>query len=90
MKLLDSFARTILIDYQQIRRNCYLDNSIQLQQIHSVFESSLFQGYSLQYKFNDGERIELFIKLNSLSVVHSNEIKKFEVKIFFFRTKLNK
>ncbi|CAF3556624.1 unnamed protein product [Rotaria socialis] len=79
LKLIDTFARTILTDYQQHRRNCFLDDSIYLEQIHSIFESSLFQGYSLQYKFNDGEQFELLMKLNSLTTIRSEQVKRFEV-----------
>jgi hypothetical protein len=44
-----------------------------------VFELSIFQGYALQYKFNDGEQFEVFIKLNSLGAMRSNQVKRFEV-----------
>ncbi|CAF3656877.1 unnamed protein product [Adineta steineri] len=79
LKLIDLYARTLLIDYQQYRRDCFRDDKFHLEQIHFIFQLSIFQGYSLQYKFNDGEQFELFIKLNSLTAQHSNQIKRFEV-----------
>jgi hypothetical protein len=69
----------MLIEYQQYRRNCYRDDNLQLEQIHLIYQSSIFQGYSLQYKFHDDEQFELFIKLNSLGAKYSNELKRFEV-----------
>ncbi|CAF0959935.1 unnamed protein product [Rotaria sordida] len=79
LKLIDSYARTILIDYQEHRRNCFRDDTIQLEQIHSVFQLSLYQGYLLQYKFNDGEQIELLIQLNLLTTINSKQVKRFEI-----------
>ena len=78
-KYLDLYARTILIEYQQYRRNCFRDENFQLEQIHSIFQLSLFQGYSLQYKFDDGEQLEVFIKLNLLAAIRSNQVRRFEV-----------
>jgi len=69
----------MLIEYQQYRRDCFRDDTIELEQIHLIFQLSIFQGYSLQYKFNDGEQFELFIKLNSLGAIRSNQVKRFEV-----------
>lgn len=80
LKLFDTYARIILVDYQQHRRNCFRDDTIYLEQIHTVFDNSLFQGYSLQYKFNDGEQFELLMKLNSVTTINSDDVKRFEVK----------
>jgi hypothetical protein len=71
----------MLIEYQQYRRDCFRDDTIELEQIHLIFQLSIFQGYSLQYKFNDGEQFELFIKLNSLGAIRSNQVKRFEVNL---------
>ncbi|CAF3149911.1 unnamed protein product [Rotaria sp. Silwood2] len=79
LKLIDSYARTILIDYQEHRRNCFRNDTIQLEQIHSIFQSSLYQGYSLQYKYNDGEQIEILIRLNSFTTINSQQVKRFEI-----------
>jgi hypothetical protein len=84
LKLIDSYARTILIEYQQYRRDCFRDEVLQLEQIHAIFHLSLFQGYSLQYKLEDGEQLELFLKLNSLSAIQSNQVKRFEVNLTEF------
>jgi hypothetical protein len=76
-----------MIDYQQYRRHCFRDDTLQLEQIHFVYQSSIFQGYSLQYKFYDGEQYEVFIKLNTLGAIRSNEIKRFEVNFEQQKTK---
>jgi Iap family predicted aminopeptidase len=81
LKLIDSYARTIMIEYQEYRRYCFRDDTLQLEQIHLIYQSSIFQGYSLQYKFHDGEQYEVFIKLNTLGAIHSNQIKRFEVNL---------
>lgn len=82
LKLIDLYARTRLIEYQQYRRNCYRDDTLELIQIHYIYQLSIFQGYSLQYQFHDGEQFELFIKLNSLGALRSNQVKRFEVNLF--------
>jgi len=79
LQIIDSYARTVLIEYQQYRRHCFRDDTVRLEQIHSVFELSIFQGYALQYKFKDGEQFEVFIKLNSIGAIRSHQVKRFEV-----------
>ena len=74
-----SYAQTTMQEYRQYRRHCLRDDAVQLIQIHLVYQSSVFQGYSLQYQFSDGEQAEVFIKLNTLGAIQSNEIKRFEV-----------
>ncbi|UJR31492.1 hypothetical protein I4U23_018981 [Adineta vaga] len=71
LELFDLFARSKLNEYQS--------NHFKLEQIHNVFRSSIFQGYSLQYKSSLGEQIELFVKLNSLVAKRSDAVKSFDV-----------
>ena len=79
LKVIDSYGRTALVGYQQYRRDCFRDNTIELEQVHLIFKLSVFQGYALQYKFNDGEQFELFIQLKSLDSIRSNQVKRFDV-----------
>ena len=79
LRFLDSYARTTLIDYQQYRRSCLRDDHLHLAQIHQIYQASIFQGYSFLYQFRDGEQVELFIKLNLLTAIRSNYVKRFEV-----------
>lgn len=89
LSLIDSYARTTLLDYQQYRRDCYRDDTLHLEQIHFIYQSSLFQGYSFLYKFHDGEVLELFIKLNQLAAILSDAVKRFEVNFPWTRKALN-
>ena len=81
LKIMDSYARTMMTEYQQNRRLCLRDDTLLLEQIHLIYQSSIFQGYSLQYKFPDGEQLELFMKLNTLGAIRSNLVKRFEVNL---------
>ena len=79
LKFLDAYARNRLSDYQEYRRNCFRDDHLHLTQIHLIYQASIFQGYSFLYQFRDGEQVELFIKLNLLTAIRSNQVKRFEV-----------
>ena len=72
LKLFDLYARSKLV-------KCFQNENLQLEQVHAVFQSSVFQGYSLQYKTNQEEQIELLISLNSLHATLSHDVKRFEV-----------
>ena len=60
--------------------SCHSIADIHLEQIHSIYNLSLFQGYSFQYEI-ENERIELFIQLNSFESKRSEYVQRFEVKI---------
>ena len=83
LKLLDAYARTMLIEYQDSRRRCFGDDTLQLEQIHSIHQMSTFQGYSFGYQFNDQERLEVLINLNSFEATRVNDVKRFEVRVSF-------
>ena len=84
LKLLDAYARTMLIEYQDSRRRCFGDDdTLQLEQIHSIYQMSTFQGYSFGYQFNDQERLEVLINLNSFEATRAKDVKRFEVRVSF-------
>jgi hypothetical protein len=83
-KLLDAYARTTLIDYQEYRRYCLNNVQIQLQQIHWIYQMSHFQGYSIVYRFDNNEQVELFIRLMSLDSQRSTNVTRFEVHPYDF------
>jgi hypothetical protein len=80
LSLIDAYARTRLIEHQQYRRTCLLDDTLELEQIHSIYDASVFQGYAFQYRFADGERLESLVKLNSLGASLLRRVKRFEVR----------
>lgn len=81
-KLLDAYVRTILIDYEDYRRDCSRDHRFQLEQIHALYQQSRFQGYSLNYRFDDGEQLELFLRLKLIEAQRTEAVKRFEVDRF--------
>lgn len=83
LKLLVTYVRTMLIEYQDSRRRCFDDDTLQLEQIHSIYRMSIFQGYSFGYQFNDQERLEVLINLNSFEATRMKDVKRFEVRVSF-------
>lgn len=75
---LSQFFRFINVYLNEKMFNCHSMNDIHLKQIHSIYNLSLFQGYSFQYEF-ENEQIEFFIQLNSFESKRSECVKRFEV-----------
>ena len=79
LKLLEAFVRTRLIESENSTRNCFDDGNYQLEQIHLIYEKSIFQGYSFEYQFSHDEHYQVFLRLNLLQANLSASLKRFEV-----------
>ncbi|CAM4976270.1 unnamed protein product [Rotaria socialis] len=75
LKSIELYTRTMLVKHPKF----HPVRSIELQQIHAVFELGVFQGYTFQYTIDDRNDFEIFVTQNAHTNIFSDSIKQLDI-----------